>query len=151
MRLQFYVAELSEFRAIDAAPTLRDALGPMTKRLLPTAAVLALSLAACQNKPIVQHTEDPLKEAAAKAPKVELPPSIKANAILRCKDNSLVYIDFFSGDKAANLRTEKDGAPIRLTAEKAGDPLIADGYALKGTPQLVTLTLPGKPAQTCKA
>ncbi|MBA3879232.1 MAG: hypothetical protein C0500_05915 [Sphingobium sp.] len=124
----------------------------MTKTILLTAAaLLALPLAACENEPIVQGAEDPLKEAAAKAPKVELPPAIKATVTLRCKDNSLIYVEFFAGDKLANLRTEKDGAPIRLTAEKAGDPLIADGYSMKGTPKLVTLTQPGKPAQSCKA
>lgn len=124
----------------------------MTKQmLLAAAALLALPLAACENKPIVQGAQDPLKEAADKAPKVALPPAIKATVTLRCKDNSLVYIEFFAGDKLANLRTERDGTPIRLKAEKAGDPLIADGYSLKGTPQLVTLAQPGKPAQSCKA
>lgn len=124
----------------------------MTKNtFLTAAALLALPLTACENKPIEQNKADPLAEAAAKAPKVELPPAIKATATLRCKDNSLVYIDFFAGDKLANLRTEKEGAPVRLTAEKAGDPLVADGYSMTGTPKSVTLTQPGKPAQTCKA
>lgn len=112
----------------------------------------ALPLAACENKAetVTSTAPDPQKEELAKAPKVELPPAIKASVTLRCKDNSLVYIDFFSGDKLAQLRTEKDGAPVMLTAPAAGDAMVADGYSLKGTPSLVTLARPGKPSQTCK-
>ncbi len=121
--------------------------------LIAAAALLALPLAACENKTqmVTSEAPDPQKEALKDRPKIELPPSIKASVTLRCKDHSLVYVDFFSGDKQANLRTEKDGASVHLTAEKAGDALVADGYSMTGNSKLITLTQPGKPAQSCKA
>ncbi|MFM9828978.1 MAG: hypothetical protein ACKVOB_09585 [Sphingomonas sp.] len=115
-------------------------------------ALLALPLAACDNKPEVVTTTapDPMADELKQTAKVVLPPSMKASVTFRCKDNSLVYVDFFSGDKQATLRTVKDGAPIKLTAETAGEPLTADGYSLTGTPKAITLTQPGKGALTCK-
>lgn len=120
--------------------------------LILCAAMAVLPLTACENKAetVTSTAPDPQKEELAKAPKVALPPSIKASVTLRCKDNSLVYIDFFSGDMMAQVRTEKDGTPVMLTAPKAGDAMVAEGYSLKGTPSLVTLTRPGKPSQSCK-
>ena len=126
----------------------------MTKNtLIAAVALLVLPLAACDQKTenLSAQAPDPQAAELAKAPPVALPPSIKATATLRCKDNSLVYIDFLSGDKMVNLRTEKEGAPVVLTAPAAGDPMVADGYSMTGTPKSVTLTQPGKPSQTCKA
>jgi len=125
----------------------------MTKKLLcAAAAMLVLPLAACETKTETVTTTAPDPQAAelAKSAPVVLPPSMKASVTFRCKDNSLVYVDFFSGDMQANLRTEKEGAPIKLTAPKAGDPMTADGYSMTGTPKSITLTRPGKPALTCK-
>lgn len=120
--------------------------------LLAAAATMALPLVACDRKTETVTSEAPDPQAAelAKAPPVELPPSIKASVTFRCKDNSLVYVDFFSGDKSANLKTAKDGTPVVLKAEKAGDAMVADGYSMTGTPKLITLSRPGKPSQTCK-
>ncbi len=126
----------------------------MTKNtLIAAAALLVLPLAACDQKAETLTAEAPDPQAAelAKAPPVALPPSIKAAVTFRCKDNSLVYIDFMSGDKMANLRTERGTVPVTLKAETAGDPMVADGYSMTGTPKSVTLTQPGKPSQTCKA
>lgn len=127
----------------------------MTKPALIAALALALvlPLAACnEQKPqmVTAEADDPQAEALKAKPKVELPPSMKASVSFRCKDNSLVFVDFFNGDKQAHLRTEKNGTFTKLTAEKAGDPMVADGYSMTGTPKLITLTQPGKPAQTCK-
>ena len=124
----------------------------MIKIALPAALILTLPLAACENKAetVTSEAPDPQAEALKKLPPATLPPSISASVQLRCKDNSLVFIDFFSGKTSANLRQEKDGPIVKLTAPKAGDPMVADGYSLSGTPDLVTLTQPGKPSQTCK-
>lgn len=120
--------------------------------LLPAAALLLLPLAACDNKPetVTTTAPDPMADQLKNSAKVVLPPSIKASVAFRCKDNSLVFVDFFSGDKLANLRTKKDGTPINLTAAKAGDPLTADGYSLTGDAKSITLTQPGKGTLTCK-
>lgn len=126
----------------------------MTHRTLSAAAALALfALAACNNKPteVTSVAPDPNAAELKKRAPVELPPSIKAEATLRCKDNSLVYVTFFDGDKQALVKATETGTPVKLTAEKAGDPLKADGYVLTGTPKSVTLTQPGKAAQVCDA
>lgn len=118
------------------------------------AALLALS--ACSNRTPQEADADAAAAAgandAAAATPVELPPAIKAEATLRCRDNSLVYVTFFQGDTQALVRTEPNGAPTTLRAPAAGEPLVADGgYSLTGTPESVELALPGKDAQTCSA
>lgn len=122
----------------------------MTTRLIFAAAAL-LALSACDNKPteVTSVSPDPMASIIANRAPVELPPAIKAEATLRCKDNSLVYVTFFDGDTQALVKTTETGTPVKLTADKPGDPLKADGYELTGTPKAVTLTQPGKPAQLC--
>lgn len=138
---------------LDAGARLGEAGIAMLHRTLPIAAVAALlSLAACENKPeeVDSRAADPMADQLKNAPAVELPPSIKANVTFRCKDNSLVYVDFFDGDKQANLRTEKDGTPITLKADAAGNPLTGEGYTLTGNPKQIELSGP-KGAKTCTA
>ena len=124
----------------------------MKSPLLPAAAAL-LALAACHNKPqVVDTNPDPMANQLANAAPVEMPPAIKADKTLRCKDNSLVYVTFFEGDKMAVVRTAKDGAPTQLKADKAGDPLTAaGGWKMTGTPGSIELTQPGKAALSCKS
>lgn len=124
------------------------------KHILPlAAAAAALSLAACQNEPEVVDTRapNPLASELANAPAVELPPSMKGSVSFRCSpDNSLVFVDFFQGDKLANLRTEKGGTPTVLRAEEAGQPLTAEGgYSLTGDMENITVTVPGKGERKC--
>ena len=123
----------------------------MLNRLLPAAAVALLALSACNNKPteVSSVTPDPMAAEIANRAPVELPPAIKKEVTFRCKDNSLVYVTFFEGDKQALVKNSATGTPTKLTAEKAGDPLKADGYEMTGTVKAVTLTQPGKPKQLC--
>lgn len=120
--------------------------------LLSVAAVAMLSLGACKPKTQVVDTEapDPMASQLANAAPVELPPSIKATVTFRCKDNSLVDVDFFHGDKRANLRMKQGGNSIVLTADKAGDPLTGSGYSLTGDQSNITLATPDKGTLTCK-
>ena len=123
-----------------------------TPLILATAAAL---LAGCNSQPepqVVDANPDPMKNVLANAPKVELPPAIKADVTLRCKDNSLLYVTFFEGDKQASVRTEQGGATTRLTAPAAGGPLTAEGgWKLTGDSKNVAVTQPGKASQTCRA
>lgn len=125
------------------------------KSPFPLSAVALLALAACnqQSKPeVVDTNPDPMAKTLANAAPVEMPPAIKADKTMRCKDNSLVYVTFFEGDKMAIVRTAKAGTPTQLKAEKAGEPLTADGgWKLTGSPSSVSLTQPGKSALTCTA
>ncbi len=120
------------------------------------ALLAAAALAGCDQS---DHTingnapYDPQANAANAAAPVEMPPAIVASKIYRCKDNSVVYIDWLAGDTSANIRTEKGGPPTRLTADATGGALKAEGFALIGLPtaKTVTLTRAGKGEQACHA
>jgi hypothetical protein len=114
----------------------------------------ALSLSACKSEPqeVTSVAPDPQASALANAAPVELPPAMTASKTFRCADNSLVYVDFFQGDKQVQLRTEKGGNATMLRAPEAGQAYTADGgYQLTGTTSSVSVTLPGKAAKSCKA
>ncbi|MGJ3629785.1 hypothetical protein AB5I41_28585 [Sphingomonas sp. MMS24-JH45] len=84
-----------------------------------------------------------MASALANAAPVELPPAIKADKTMRCKDGQLVYVTFFQGDKQAVVRTEKGGTPTTLKGAEAGKPLTADGgWSMTGNTDLVALTVP---------
>ncbi len=123
--------------------------------ILPVAAASALlALAACNTEPETVTGGGPQDDMAAElanAAPVELPPSMKESKTYRCKDNTLVYVDFLSDDKTANIRLEKTASPTQVKAEEAGKPMVAEGYSLEGTGSTVTITLPGKGSQSCKA
>lgn len=135
---------------------MREARRAMEIRLLPPLAATALlALAACnsQSSPeVVDSNPDPLAANLANAAPVELPPAIKADKTMRCKDGSLVYVTFFEGDKQAVVRTAKDGSPTMLKSDEAGKPRTAEGgWSMTGNTTEVTLTQPGKAALTCHA
>ena len=120
-------------------------------RAAPIAAVLLL--AACNSEPetVTGGTADPDAAKVAAAPKVELPPMVTASRTYRCKDNSLVYIDFFNNG-TATYRTEKEGAPAAtLTSAEEGKPYTVDGYSVSSSGTEISLTAPGKGSTTCKA
>lgn len=122
-------------------------------KLYITLALAAVSLSACgQSEPeVVGGPADPMAEQLAKAPPVELPPAVKASKTYRCKDNSLIFVDFLADDKTANLRMEKNGMPTKLVAAEAGQPFEAEGgYKIEGSGDTITATVPGKGAQSCK-
>ncbi len=128
----------------------------MKSPLLLSATAALLALAACNSKPatpdVLDSNPDPMATELANRAPVELPPSIKAEKTFRCKDNSLLYVTLFNGDKQAFVKTTPTGTINRLTAENAGDPLTAEGgWKLTGTPSNITVTQPGKPSQTCKS
>ena len=119
----------------------------------------ALALAACEAETIDPNNRaDPMQNELANAPPVELPPAIASSKTYRCKDNSLVQIDWLAQDKGAYVHGDGQTQTWLKPAEAAeGQPASTDltaegGYVLKGnaTAASVTLTLPGKPAQSCK-
>ena len=130
-------------------------------------AIGAAALAACNTEPetiVAGERPDPMADQLANAAPVELPPAIAASKTYRCKDNGLVRIDWLAGGQGANLRVgdATTAIPLRApapvveggneVAPAADAGLIAEGgYILKGeaTASNVTLTMPGKGAQTC--
>jgi hypothetical protein len=123
------------------------------KFYLPLIAVASLSLLAACNKndepEVVGGPADPMAAELANAAPVELPPSVKANKQFRCKDNSLIFVDFMSDDKTAQLRTDKGGEATTLKAAEVGQPFTAEGFSVSGSGDDVTITVPGKGAQAC--
>ena len=115
------------------------------------------ALAGCSNEDhnlVSGGPDDPMANQLANAAPVELPPSIAHSKIYRCKDNTVVYVDWLSDNKSANLRTEKNGSATQLKAAEPGAAMTAEGgYSLSGssTAASVSLTRPGTGSQTCKA
>ncbi len=119
----------------------------------------AIALTACKQETIVGgQTPDPMARELANAAPVELPPAIAASKTYRCKDNSLVQIDWLSDNKGAYVHGNgQEQTHLKAAEAVEGKPASTDltaegGYALKGsaTASTVTLTLPGKGAQACK-
>jgi hypothetical protein len=117
---------------------------------IPLAALIGL--AACDNPTIDPNKEDQANAAAAAnaAATVEAPPMIQASRTYRCKDNSLLYADFYTND-TVNVRAKKDGPGTTLTAPAAGQPYVAEGYSLSANAAQISYAAPGKGAQSCKA
>ena len=126
----------------------------MNRILCSTLMVAAAALAGCnQSDQNISANEAQANMANAAAP-VVLPPSIAHSRIYRCKDNSVIYIDWLSDDKSANFRPERNAAPTQLIAPEAGQKMVGtEGYSLTGTAAdgSVTLERPGKGSQVCKA
>lgn len=126
----------------------------MKNRALLAAAPLAalLTLAACENQTIDPNEEERANRAATanSVASVEAPPMIQASRTYRCKDNSLLYADFYTND-TVNVRAKKDGPTTTLTAPAAGQAYVADGYSLSANAAQVSYTAPGKGSQSCKA
>ena len=124
----------------------------MMKRYALAAAPLAalLVLAACENETINGNVDPQASAANTAATPVEAPPMIQASRTYRCKDNSLLYADFYTND-TVQVRAAKDMPPTILTAAAAGQPYVAEGYSLSANAEQISYTAPGKGAQSCKA
>ena len=119
----------------------------------------ALATAACNTEPevISANTYDPQAEALKKAPPVQLPPAIRASTTYRCRDNSLVYVNFFADNVTANVRdTEEEPPRVTLKAAAAGQEFVGqapggEGFRLSGSGATVTYTSPDSGTQSCRA
>ena len=117
---------------------------------LAAAAIAALAgLAACNTEPEVVQKEDPMAEALKNAAPVAPPPMIQVTRTYRCRDNSLLYVDFYTNDTAA-VRTREGEAPVAmLTAEGGNPPYTGSGYSVSGSGTQVSITAPGHGTQSC--
>ena len=134
-------------------------VAPANRRAMKNLLLIAVASAAlmgCQKETIDPGAEKNEIAAAnaANAPKVVLPPSITATKTYRCKDNSVVHIDWLSDKMSANFRADDTAAAaVQLKSAVAGEAMTAEGYSLKGDAAAasITVTRPGKGEQSCKA
>ena len=116
------------------------------KRLLSsTLLVAAAALAGCnQSDHNLSTTEpyDPQAEIANSAAPVTLPPAITAQKVYRCKDNSVVYVDWYA-DGSARVKKDRTEQGTQVPAPAAGEK-----SALGGDAKSASITHNG---ETCKA
>jgi hypothetical protein len=103
---------------------------------------LAAALAGCERETIVAgEPYDPQANAVQNLQNVQLPPAIVASHTYRCRDNSLVYVDWFNNDTA---RVKRDQAEAGVTLAKGEDAAFSgENQRLTGAPAEPTITLNG--------
>ena len=99
----------------------------LLRSALPLALAAAFALAGCEQKPETMNTGsyDPQAAELANAAPAVAPPMIKTSHSYRCKDNSLIFVDFMTDDMTANFKPSKDGAVTVLKAPEAGKPYVS--------------------------
>ena len=103
------------------------------------ALVAAAALAGCNNEDHNIVAGPDLDDAPVNKEGVVLPPSIQASKAYRCKDNSLIYIDWLA-DGSARVKKSRE--------EVGGTPVPAGDASLKGDAKAASITYNG---QSCKA
>ncbi len=129
---------------------------PLPRTAPALAAILFLGLAACNTKPtdITGPDTADQKAALANAKPVALPPSIQASKVYRCKDSSVVYVDWMSDKMTAMVKTKKDGsATVVKSTTPGGELTAAGGYSVKGGPDASSadISVPGHSGQSCNS
>ena len=111
----------------------------MFKTPLTILMVAAAALAGCDQSDhniVAAGPYDPQANAVSSGAPVVMPPSIVASHTYRCKDNSLVFIDWMS-DGAARVKATREA---RATTIAVG----GENPQLTGTPQDKTVTYNGQ-------
>lgn len=125
-----------------------------TPMLLTLAAAAALAGCSKEGHTIVAGPPgDNDANVASNAP-IALPPSVTSSKVYRCADDKVVYVDWLSDNKSANVRTDKDGNPTQVTTADPTKPMTgAGGYSVEGkaSDAAVKIAIPGHPSQSCKA
>jgi hypothetical protein len=120
----------------------------MIKTPLAILLVAAAALAGCNQSDHTIHASepyDPQANAVANSAPVAMPPSIVASHPYRCKDNSLVSIDWLTDGTTNSARaTPKGGTAVTLTQAEPNGPYSGEGATLTGTAQDNTITYGGK-------
>jgi hypothetical protein len=116
----------------------------MTRTPLLLAMLGAAALAGCNSEDhtiIAGPDGDPANQSPSEAnlANVQLPPSITASKIYRCKDNSVIYVDWLS-DGSARVRTERTEVGTTVQVGEEGP--------IKGSSDATSITYNG---QSCKA
>ena len=116
----------------------------MTRTPLLLALVAAAALAGCNGEDhnIVVGPAGAEEDNSANVANVQLPPSIVASHVYRCRDNSLVYVDWLNNDTA---RIKQSRGEVGVTVTKGEDgAYVAEGQRLTGAPDAQSITVNGK-------
>lgn len=142
---------MNDLRQVRLTHRSMSASAATMNRFIPLVALAAL--ASC-NKPqpevVDTRAPDPNAAAIANAAPVELPPAIKSQKTYRCKDNSLAYVTWYVGGKQLDAKTVESDPPTRLESATGTSPWTsAASWTLSGDETDITLSRPGKAAQSC--
>ena len=124
----------------------------MTRNLCIAPLLAAVALAGCDpasNTVVLNPDGTEVNQAQEEAvSNVQLPPSIVGSGKYRCKDNSLISVDWLSDGTSNSARvTPEGGAAVTLTEADADGPYTAEGASLTGDPRAAMITYNGK---SCK-
>ena len=118
----------------------------MTRKRSFLTLVLLCTLGACSSEPEATNQDEVVQNEALP----EVPPMMLASRTYRCRDNSLVYVDFFTNN-TAQLRMAQEDVPTILTAAEGNPPYTAPGFSVSANAEQISLTAPGKGTQSCRA
>lgn len=117
--------------------------------------VFFLALSACGKPETITagNLTDPDAEKIKAAPPVKLPPAMLASTTYRCKDNSVISVDWFNDNVTAAIKPKKDATAVSLIAPAPGQPYVGSDYEVTGTADAKSITVkkPGGSAQACDA
>lgn len=117
-------------------------------RTLPLFLAASAALAGCTEDHTIVAGPGADEENVVINSDIKLPPAIVSSHKYRCKDNSVVAIDWLSDGTANSARVTPDGGTtVTLAQAAAGGDYTADGATLSGNPQAPTVTFRG---QSCK-
>ena len=124
----------------------------MTRNLYIAPLLAAVALAGCDtrgNTVVLNPDGTEVNEAQEQATaNVQLPPSIVGNGKYRCKDNTLISVEWLSDGTTNTARvTPEGGEAVSLSQAEAGGAYTAEGVSLGGEPNAPTVTYKG---QSCK-
>lgn len=113
----------------------------MNRALSTLAIAAAAALAGCEQETVTPRGPyDPNANLTNRSGPIELPPAITSSHAYRCKDNSLVYIDWYSDGSARVKATPTEaGTHVPAPAPDAAEP-----PQLVGSASATTITYAGK-------
>jgi hypothetical protein len=134
--------DIMQEHGLDGWRSDREGARDMTRTTLLITLAAAAALAGCNKESHTIGEAEAADNNVASAP-VALPPSITASKIYRCADNKVVYVDWLSDNKTANVRTEQAGSPTLVTTAEPGKPraarLKSQAQTQRGSPSSTAL------------
>jgi len=91
---------------------------------------------------------DPMAEELANAAPPPPMPMIKESHTYRCKDNSLIFLDFMTDNVTVNFKSDREGPVTVLKAPTAGEAFVSEDGSKTLTGSGTEVTFNG---QACKA